>query len=376
MIRQTETDDGGPRFGMLETIREFAVERLTSSGEEDELRRRHARYFRTLAEEAEPHLVREERVKWLGRLTGDNDNLRAALDWAERSGAAEDGLRTAAAIWRYWLHRGHLSEGRAWLERLLSTSGGRERGPVRARALGALGGIAYWQNDYPPMRAAYGEAVDIAREVGDPALLASALLDLSFVPYIDDDHDRIEAILREGLAAAEEAGDRMLTAAFRSSFGFLQFVRGDPSAGYKTRREAIEIYRQEGATWKLGDELGGQAMILRMSGDLDGARKHLQEALDIASQGADPVGISMALASLAHTANDEGRPDRAARLLGATARIRDDLGGGVPPNLAGLWGDPEGDARGALGDEAYQRARAEGYAMTMDEAVAYANEQE
>jgi predicted ATPase/class 3 adenylate cyclase len=373
MVRRAGLD-GEPRFSMLETVREFAVERLAACGEEAELRRRHAEHFRDLAEEAERHLTRQDRVVWLARLEEDHDNLRAALDWSEVIGDADSALRNTAAIWRFWLQRGHLSEGRARLERLLSMPGGAAPGPVRARALAALGGIAYWQNDYPPTRAAYEEAVAIAREVGDPRLLASALLDLSYIPYLEQEPDRSEAILREGLARAEEAGDRVLTAEFLSSIGFLEVVRGNPAAAIEPRRIAIEILRQEGAAWQLGQYLGGQAMITRMVGDLPAAKRHLHEALAMFAQARDSLSISMTLTSLALVANDEGHHERASRLVGAAARIRDELGGGVPPELADRWGDPGEDARGALGEDGYQRARAEGYAMDGEEAVAYAVE--
>jgi predicted ATPase/class 3 adenylate cyclase len=375
MVRAREPrNDGEPRFTMLETIREFAVERLALSGEEDELRRRHAERFRDVAEEAEGHLTREDRVAWLARLESEHDNMRAALDWTERTQDAETGLRIAAAMWRFWLQRGHLSEGRGRLERLLSMPGADVGGRVRARALAALGGINYWQNDNPPTRAAYQEAVDIARQVGDAKLLAAALLDLSYIPYLERDPDRAEAILREGLAHAEEAGDRVLIAEFLSSIGFLEVVRGNPAGAIEPRRTAIEILRQEGAAWQLGQYLSGQAMITRMVGDLDAARRHLHEALEMFAQAKDNLSISMTLTSLALVANDERSHERAGRLVGAAARLRDELGGGVPPELAGRWGDPEENARRALGEDDYRRARAEGYAMQSEEAVAYALE--
>jgi predicted ATPase/class 3 adenylate cyclase len=372
MVRPGEPTDGESRFTMLDTIREFAEERLAVSGEEDDLRRRHAGYFRDLAEEAERHLIRDDRVAWLSTMEGEHDNLRAALDWPERVEDAEMGLRTAAAIWRFWLQRGHLSEGRGRLERLLATPGAAARGPVRARALSALGGIAYWQNDYPPMRVAYEEAVDIAREFGDPKLLASALLDLSYIPYLEKDADGAEAILREGLAIAEEAGDRVLIAEFLNGIGFLQVLRGNPAGAIEPRRTAIEMLREERAAWTLGQYLAGQAMISRMVGDLDAARAQARETLQIFAQARDTLSISMALRSIAHIANDDGHHERAARLVGASARIRDEVGGGAPPELTARWGDPEEDARRALGEDAYRRPRAEGYAMNDEEAVAYA----
>ena len=359
---------------MLETIQEFAAEQLARSGEDDDLRRRHAKHFLDLAEESELHLTREDRVVWLARLEVEADNLRAALDWAERTGDADTGLGIAAAIWRFWQQHGHLSEGRGRLERLLAMPGAAAPGRLRARALGALGGIAYWQNDYPPTRAAYEEAVGIAREVGDPRLLATTLLDLSFVPYLEREPERAEPILREGLAAAEEAGDRVLTAELWSSLGFLDVVRGNPAGAIETRRAAIAILREEGMAWKVADSLTGLGMMSRATGDVDTARSELREALAIFAEARDTLMISMVLRGLAHVANDDGLHVRAARLTGASARIRDQIGGGIPPELTGRWGDPEEDARRALGEIDYDRARAEGYAMDTDAAVAYAHD--
>jgi non-specific serine/threonine protein kinase len=124
----------------------------------------------------------------------------------------------------------------------------------------------------------------------------------------------------------------------------------------------------------VGQYLGALAMITRMAGDIAAARRDLHEALEMFAQARDSLSISMTLTSLALVANDEGHHERAGRLVGAAARIRDEVGGGVPPELAGRWGDPEEDARRALGEDDYRRARAEGYAMSSEEAVSYALE--
>jgi predicted ATPase/class 3 adenylate cyclase len=374
MVRPGQAGSGEPRFSMLETIREYAVERLALSGEAGDIQRAHAEHFREVAEEAELNLTREDRVVWLARLEQEHDNLRAALDWAERTGAAGTGLPTATAMWRFWQQRGHLSEGRGRLARLLTMPNAAARGPLRARALGALGGLAYWQNDTPGTRAAYEEAADIAREVGDPKLLAAALLDLSFIPFMERDADRAESILQEGLATAREAGDRLLTAGFLDSIAYLAVFRGKPADAIPMRRRAIEIFREEGDVWQVANNLVGLAMMLRTSGDLDGARADLQEALGMFARASDTLSLSMIFTGFALVANDDGVPERAARLIGASARIRDELGGGIPPELIGRWGDPASDARQALGEDAYDRARAEGYAMDTDSAVAYASE--
>ena len=370
-VRPIEAGNGESRFTMLETIREYAVERLASSGDLTALQRRHAEHFRDVAEEAEPQLTRQDRVTWLARLEQEVDNLRAALDWAEETGNVETGLRIAAAIWRFWQLRGRLSEGRDRLERLLAMPSP-TRDDVRARALGALGGIAYWQNDNAVTRASYEQAVDIARGTGDPKLLAAALFDLSFIPFMEQDADRAETILREGLAAAEQAGDRLLTADIWTGMSFLEFDQGRPAEGLALRRRAIERYREEGDGWKVAENLTGLAMMSRSAGDVDAARTHLREGLGMLSQAKDTMSMSGALNALALVAMDDGLAERAARLVGAAARIRHDVGGGIPPELFNRWGDPAADARRALGDDAYEAARAAGYAMDPDSAVAFA----
>ena len=308
-------------------------------------------------------------MAWLARLEQEVDNLRAALDWAEATGNVETGLRSAAAIWRFWQQRGRLSEGRDRLERLLAMPSP-TRDHVRARALGALGGIAYWQNDNPVTRASYEQAVDIARAAGDPRLLATALSNLSFIPFMEHDAERAESILREGLAAAEQAGDRLLVADIWTGMAFLEFSRGRQADGIALRRRAIELYREEGDGWKVAENLIGLAMMSRSAGDVDAARAHLREGLGMLSQAKDTISMSGALNALALVAIDDGLPERAARLVGAAARIRDDVGGGIPPELFDRWGDPAADARRALGDDAYEAARAAGYAMDLDSAVA------
>jgi hypothetical protein len=210
--------------------------------------------------------------------------------------------------------------------------------------------------------------------VGDPKLLASALLDLSFIPYLEQDPERAEPILQEGLAAAEEAGDRVLTAEFWRNIAFLEVVRGNPAGAIRPYRTAVETFRAEEAAWKVADSLTGLGMITRGAGDLHKARSHLREALEIFAQAGDTLSISMVLTALAFVANDDSLHERAARLVGASARIRDEVGGGIPPELIGRWGDPEEDAQRALGEGAYGGASAEGYAMDTQTAVAYALE--
>jgi predicted ATPase/class 3 adenylate cyclase len=374
LVERRRTGDDESRFRMLETIRELAGERLAASGEGDETRGRHARYARDLAEEADSHLNRDEQAMWFRRLELEHDNLRAAMDWAERTGDADTAVRIASALWRFWQSRGHLAEGRARLERVLAMPGGQSRDAVRVRGLGGLGGTAYWQGDHSQAEAAYGEALDIARELGDRRLLAGALYDYSFVPRLKDDLDGTEAFLREGRAVAEEAGDRTLVGWATLFLGYVFSYRGDNETGLSLLREAVAIGREVENRVFLSEALSGQASVEFLMGDMPRAKQHFLDVVRLQMRAENLMGLSSALVPLSLIASREGRFQEAARLLGTTDRMREELGGGPPPTAFERFGDLAEEPRRALRDEAFQRAWAEGRAMSLDEAVAMALE--
>jgi tetratricopeptide (TPR) repeat protein len=380
LVRQVDLADGEARFTMLETLREYATARLVKSGDEPELRRRHAEHFRSLTEECDPGFfyrvagAGEEQGDNVARLDREHDNVRAALEWATAGGDVRSGLRSAAAVSWFWQHRGHFAEGRGWLERFLGLPAAAARDAVRARALLALGDMAFWQNDYGPMRSAYEEAVAIARELGDPALLARSLLNMADAPLIAKDLDWARALLTEGLARAEEAGDRTLTAEMRAVLARIDLYGGDLAAARGPIMAAIDVHRATGARRLVAINLNRLAVVELLLGELDAAREHFREGLTMVSEAGSLVTSMPSLRGFAEIAGRRGQHQRAARLIGAVARIRDQVGGGSAPQLMAVWGDAEEEARRRLGDEAFERARAEGYAMSSEEAVAYALE--
>jgi predicted ATPase/class 3 adenylate cyclase len=374
LIHQGQSRHESMWFRMLETIHEFAAERLAESGEEDEIRRRHAAFVRALAEEAEPHLMGEGQSMWLERLELEHDNIRAALDWSETTGDAEAALRTSAAIWRFWQLNGHLTEGRTRLERILAMPGASTRNALRARALGALGGILYWQADYGDLESVYQEAVDIAREVGDRRLLSRALFDLSFVPLVTaQDFEGQERLLDEARAEADP-GDRALQAQLLTGVSFSRMLQGgDPAELERSIEEALAIHRELGDPLLTAENLLTLAGFRLLSGDREAARDGLRQTVAILAGRSTSVMLMMALyAAAVLEANTSDQPVRAGRLFGAVNRLKDE-GGGSPPSfvVATFLGDPEAKVRSALGDEAFERAHSEGYAMTTKQAHAY-----
>jgi hypothetical protein len=166
---------------MLETIREYALERLEERGKVEAMRRRHAEYFLTLAERAEPELRGPQRRTWLDSLEREHDNLRAVLEWSlTESGDRKAGLRLAGAVWYFWHYEDHLTEGRQWLERVLEKGGDAPRA-LWAKALRGLGNIAFGQGDFAVARLSLEQSLAIYRKLDDPQSVAHVVIELSYV---------------------------------------------------------------------------------------------------------------------------------------------------------------------------------------------------
>jgi predicted ATPase/class 3 adenylate cyclase len=373
LLRRTESADGEPRFGMLETIREFAVEALEAQGDAQLVRGRHADRFFSTAREAEPHLTAEDQQPWLDRLDRERDNLRAAFRWATASGRTEEAQDVAGRTWRFWQQRGHLAEARMLLEHILRAPGGEEVTASRTRALTAAGSIAYWQNDYQAARAYYEEEIAAARALGDDRLLAEALHNMGFIPLIvDRDIDAALPFFEETLALARRIGEPEFEGRAQEMIAYIKFWKGDPEGAIPLLEDGLRAHRRSGRRFLVADSLTGVAGVYTALGRLEEAEAAEREALRIFQDAGNPTGMAMALHGMAMVAAGKGRYRRAARLAGASARLRAEVGGGAPPEITSDFGDPVAEAREHLDDETFQQSWQDGYAMDMDKAYAYA----
>ncbi len=375
LVRHAPAQGGGVMFSMLETIHEFATEQLDASGDATDMRRRHAELVRELTEEAESHLRTEGQDIWLDRLEEEHDNVRAALDWAIETEVGELAMRISAPIWRFWQLRGYVAEARGRLERILAMPGAQARTAHRSRALAALGGIVYWQNDYPAMVKPYEEAASIAEELGERRLLSRALYDYSFVPFVlRRDFDEQDRFLHRALELAE-ADDLLLKADVLLSLGIIPwFSRGDWRAATGPMEQALVYCQEAGDVLRTGEVLAGLAGVRLMTGDTDGATHILRDAIAMQMGARSPSILGIAMGTLAILEVRVGDPVAAARLLGAWDRLRDDGAGSPPPFALSLFGDPESETRAALGENGFELARRDGYAMTFEQARTYTRE--
>jgi predicted ATPase/class 3 adenylate cyclase len=369
LVRRAEDAHGEPRFLLLETIREYAAERLAESGDVPDLRRRHATHFTDLAEAAEPELTRSPEA--IDRVDRDHDNFRAALAWAVKSDAGDLAMRLGFALWRFWQQRGHLREGRDWFDRILALPSAVASTAARAKGLTGAAGIAYWQNDYPAAEAWYGEAEAIVRTVGDRRWLTDAIYNSASIAMLKGDIATANAKLQEGAATSRELRDDAIVARFLQAEGYLAFMGGDLARARPLLEESLALAVRGNDQMAIATGQHTVAQVARLEGRYDAASEHYREALRFAHQLGDAAALTEPLQGLAAVAIATGNPDTGVRLLAANDSIRERLGGGPPPEWLRL-GDPLADARRALGDEAYERAWEAGRRLTVDDAVALA----
>jgi len=365
--------NGHTRFSMLETIREFGQERLSATDEVEHVRRRHGEYFLALAVEAEAHLTGVDQAQWLDTLDRERGNLRAALRWAIDSGEADAAQGAGGALWRFWHQRGHLAEGRRWLDEILAMPSGQQPTEARARALTGAGGIAWWQIDQQAAWAFYDEALAVERQVGPPARIAEALYNSAFAQGIAGDQEAAGRMLDESLDLFRQANDEHGVARV-----LVMAVLPDAQAGAWDRviariEEAVGIWRRLGDRLQLAFSLIWLAFARGRAARRRDAHVAAVEALSIFRAAENPTGIVLAFRDLAFLACWEGRPGDALRLAGAAESLREKIGGGPPQGFGGmLEGDPASEARGQLPEDEAERSWQEGRGLGVEEASALA----
>jgi predicted ATPase/class 3 adenylate cyclase len=355
------------RFAMLETIREYATERLDAAPDAEAIRRAHARHFLKLAVDSEPHLVGIDQKEWLDRLEREHDNVRAAFSRAPDLGMLDDALTAAGAVWRFWQQRGHFAEARAVYDRLLALPGA--SAVARAKALIGGGGIAYWQSDFPAVKAWYSEAVELYRSAGDTAGTAEAIFNFAYVPMLEGDVRTVAALGEEAVALFQQVGDELGEAKSEQLIGFAQYYDADPADAIKLFEKAAEIYRRHGNQLLLADTLVSTSFPASNLADWPKAVGLLREGLALFEATGNRIGAAMVYEIVAAGSGHIGQLERSAKLFGASERRRDELGGGAPSQLMAT--QPYRDAtQKALGEERFGQLHSEGARLSDDEARA------
>lgn len=360
----------GERFWMLETIREYAAERLRAAREADEVRRRHAGYFSTLAEQTEPHVERDPEAV-LTPLETENDNFRSALDWLEASGELQDALRLAGALAPFWETR-HLAEGAQRFESLLS----RDPQPTAARAKALLGAalMARQSGDVPRAKGRAMEALALYRELGDTPGTAKSDVMLGLAVADEGDFSRARQLFEDSAQRFSDAGAQDDALFATRLLGWMLEELGDLVRARAVHEDNLRRARELSNRQIEGQTLGALAVLAIAEGRAPEAVPMLEEVLRIDRERNVTLQTALDLTRFARAlAHAGGAPDDAARILSSAEAIRDKIGAGTPPPyLITAHEDALAVIRTQLDESALAAAREEGQALTVDEALALA----
>jgi tetratricopeptide (TPR) repeat protein len=360
------------RFWMLETIREYATERLEESGEAEELELRHAEYFLAFAEEAEPHL--EDEVlggggEWLDRLDRELDNLRSALDRLAASGETERVLRLAGALSDLWASRGHVAEGRRRLESALRA----DKGPTaaRAKALNGAADLAAVSGDSATMGLRAEEALALHRRLGDSRGTAESLQQLGYAVSEEGDWERAQQLLQESVRLFRDLGDEQYALWTTRTLAWTYAESGDLDRARALYEDDLRRTRVLGSKSLEAALLGSLAWIAVSEGRVQHALPLLEQSLRIRRDLGDRIEIALGLCGVARAITVLGRVGMAARLISCFDALREETGGGEPW-VARMNEQTLASIHAQLDEAAFAEEWEQGRSLTVDEAVSLA----
>jgi predicted ATPase len=406
LLRRSDSVTGEPRFAFLETIREYAEERLEESGRRPSLERRLDEYLLQLAREAEPELTGPEQRLWLDRLTDEHENLRALLRRAVGNELGV-GLELAGTLWRYWEIRSHAAEMRTWLDAALPRAATRSRG--RARALLAHGRLLIAAGAFDDAGGSLELAQELFAELGDQAGEAFALAQLGWIAIARGDYDRAEELCGRALALGRESGDLWIVMGTLNNFAGALIEQGDIGRARGLLDESLSLARRLGDTRNIANQLANVAWAALVDGKPQGVRQLLEETLERAREIDDIFTTPMVLQLLGMEANfaseheraelllrqslelaaefgerhllggaltelaiamAEREPERAAQLVGAAEAAYADLGMAVPPRDAERLEQAMSAVSVRLSPARFEQARAAGRGLGIEAAAA------
>jgi non-specific serine/threonine protein kinase len=368
LVRWAEGLASEPRYLLLETVREFGLEQLAASGEEEAVRRQQALWCLSLAERAEPKLLGSEQRRWAEQLDQEHPNLRAALTWLSETGEAELALRLSSALFVFWFLRGHLREGKTMIEQAL-TRATQAPPELRSQALFARGMLTWAGGDFQQAEAIGKRALSLAGEHGLELGTATSLYLLFLGTEMQGRREDALVYGEQAVTRLREAGARNWLAYALGDMGMRLVEEGDGERGAAWIEEGLALHRELGNKQGLGNKLSDLGRISHEAGDARAAARHYAESLHWLWEGGDAWYLAGPIEGLASVALDAGQVGQAARLLGAATALRERSGGTVWPTERGRLERTMAATRAALGDEVSAREAAAGRALPLSDVV-------
>jgi predicted ATPase/transcriptional regulator with XRE-family HTH domain/Tfp pilus assembly protein PilF len=371
LLRREAPERGEPRFSMLETIREFAGERLVASGEVETARRAHAEVMLELAERAEPAFPGPTPEPWLAALDRDYDNLRAALDWLAEIGDWETFLRLTGALWFYWFSRGTIGDGRRWLARGLAAHPDASP-PRNVKAVIGSGLLAMAQSDFAQATALLEQGKALAADAGDRRATGLAHFGLGVVAQDQNRPEEAQHRFETALAEFQAAGDTIMAGTTLANLGLVVARRGDNARGATLLETAIALHEESG--FAIGMALARRFLgqVVLQEGETARAAHLFRQSLELDWAHAQRWHVANALEGLAAVAAQDGHLAQATRVLAAATALRTAAGVPLEPALQAAYDLQVARLRAQLGDAHFAAAWADGCALTLTDAIAEA----
>ena len=367
--------DGQRRYRLLEPVRQFARAQLAASGEQDALRRRHASYFFSLAEQLGPARDTPRERAWLQTLEPERANLHAVNSWAIDQGESEFAHRFNGLLFAFWCYRSSTAETRHWFDAVLALQAALPTTATltaEALALDAAGYIAVAQHDFAQARTWFDRELTIHTAMNHQSGIAKALRGLGFTAMLCGDLAQAQHYTERSLIACRSVDDRSGAAWSLFDLGYLAMVRGDIKEARLVLEEAVPELREQGNLFGTLRALLALGHTLRLMDDHERARACYRDALHIQQHTHYVSNISDGLEALAGIAAAAGDPERAAQLFGAAQAHREAIAMPRWPTMAALYNRDVALARSLLDGDGWHATWAAGYAMPLDQAVAYA----
>jgi predicted ATPase/class 3 adenylate cyclase len=368
LVRAGEGVGGEPRFSMLQTIREFALERLAEGGRAADLRARHADQYCSLVERARGVIMGRDKRRWLDVLEQEHDNIRAAFAWSVEVGDTARLLRLSAGLWRFWQMRGYLEEGAERAELALAQPGTGDMPSLLADALEAAGGLRYWQGRHGVARGHYERALAIRRSLGDTVGEAEQLYNLSFTYAFGDniDPERSLELTGEALELFRAAGNQLGIAKALWALANGEFSRANAAAAKQHGLDALPLFEAAGDEFMVAwSEYLIAVNEFALNEPIADSARRLRRAMAIFVDAGDVSGYVLVLDTLSFAAQATGDLERAARIAGGVAALEASSGTGLNVVNRRIVGyDPK-----ALRSHP---AWSEGYRMPIGDLVRYA----
>jgi tetratricopeptide (TPR) repeat protein len=358
------------RYGMLEPVRQYALEKLEAAGEADAVRELHSKYFLALAERAGPELRGSEGTAWLARLETELGNLRAAISWALDHGETQALARIARTSWLFWWLRGHADEGRRWIEETLA-KGTDLPDSTRARLLFIASTLAHGRSDWERSRAMADESLALFRRIGDEEGMALALGAAGIAALGLGRHEEGLALVEESIELGLEQGQREGPGILSSYAASVPLAGGDLVRARELAEQGLAIAREIEVGVGLSAALHILAQVALAEGDMDGATRLFEDGLTVSVELGEDSSVAFYLQGIAAVAAQRGDPTRAARLWGAAEALLEGIeviSYAHTPDRS-VYERQVAEAREQFDEATWRRAWAEGRAMTKEAAV-------